>query len=74
MKRANATKCIFVAVLALVFWVRSPKSRGQSENASKQNNIPVATAEEMKQLNSFLRRSPEHPAALFLLAMDYATI
>jgi len=74
MKRANATKCIFVAVLALVFWVRSPKSRGQSENASKQNNIPVATAEEMKKLNSFLRRSPEDPAALFLLAMDYATI
>lgn len=73
MKRAAATTSLCV-VLGLFFWVGLLNSREQSTGASKKSDIPPTTAEEMRQLNTFLGRSPEDPAALFSLAMDYATI
>jgi sugar lactone lactonase YvrE len=74
MKPAHATTCLSAVIFGLFFWVGLPNSKGQSAGVSKKSDIPAATAEEMRQLNTFLSRSPQDPAALFSLAMDYATI
>lgn len=51
-------------------WVGIRKANATAQK----NSIPPETAREMAELEKFLSDSPSDPAALFSLAMDYATI